>query len=94
MKDLNIKRKTTSSRRFDAKPASCKTFITYVTHKLAMSEKPEERYKEAKKIAEDNIEQQQQPTPEPLDKQDQTEPVKAQRDGKAINITGSNAAGL
>ena len=32
-----------------------------------MSEKPEERDKDSKKVAEDNIEQ--QPQPEPLDKQ-------------------------
>jgi hypothetical protein len=59
-----------------------------------MSKKPEERYKRRKKIAEHNIEE--QPTPEPLDKQDPTEPVKVtgQREGKAINITGSNAGGL
>ena len=57
-----------------------------------MSEKPEERDKDSKKVAKGNIEQQ-QPQPEPLDKQDPTEPVKVAggREGKAINIEGSNA---
>jgi hypothetical protein len=56
-----------------------------------MSEKPEERDKDSKKVAEDNIEQ--QPQPEPLDKQDPTEPVKVAEGhgGKAINIEGSTA---
>jgi hypothetical protein len=59
-----------------------------------MSENLEKRGKDSKKVAEDNIEQ--QPQPEPLDKQDPTEPVKvtSRREGKAINITGSNATGL
>jgi len=60
-----------------------------------MSEKPEERNKDSKEVAKGNIEQQ-QPQPEPLDKQDPTEPVKVPKgsEGKAINITGSNATGL
>jgi hypothetical protein len=56
-----------------------------------MSEKPEERDEDSKKVAEDNIEQQLQP--EPLDKQDPIKPVKVAdgRGGKTINIEGSNA---
>jgi hypothetical protein len=59
-----------------------------------MSEKPEERDKDSKKVAKGNIEQ--QPQPEPLDKQNPTEPVKVARgrEGKAINIEGSNATML
>jgi hypothetical protein len=61
-----------------------------------MSEDPEKRGKDSKKVAKGNIEQQQQPQPEPLDKQDPTEPVKVAggREGKAINIEGSNATAL
>jgi hypothetical protein len=46
------------------------------------------------KVAKGNIEQ--QPQPEPLDKQDPTEPVKVTGGpkGKAINIEGSNATAL
>jgi hypothetical protein len=59
---------------------------------MGMSENPEKRGKDSKKVAKGNIEQQQQPQPEPLDKQDPTEPVKVTggREGKAMNITGSN----
>jgi hypothetical protein len=59
-----------------------------------MSENPEERSKDSKKVAKGNIEQ--QPQPDPLDKQDPTEPVKVTggREGKAINIEGSNATAL
>jgi hypothetical protein len=59
-----------------------------------MSEDPEKRGKDSKKVAKGNIEQ--QPQPEPLDKQDPTEPVKVTggREGKAINIEGSNATAL
>jgi hypothetical protein len=58
-----------------------------------MSNNPEERDKDNKEVAEDNIERSE---PEPLDKQDPTEPVKVPKgsEGKAINITGSNATGL
>jgi hypothetical protein len=53
--------------------------------------KIQRRDKDSKKVAKGNIEQ--QPQPEPLDKQDPTEPVKVTggREGKAINVTGSNA---
>lgn len=59
-----------------------------------MSENPEERSKDSKKVAKGDIEQ--QPQPEPLDKQDPTEPVKVTggHEGKAINITGSNSTVL
>jgi hypothetical protein len=59
-----------------------------------MSENPEERGKDSKKVAKDNIEQ--QPQPEPLDKQDPTEPVKVTggHERKAINVAGSNATVL
>jgi hypothetical protein len=59
-----------------------------------MSEDPEKRGKDSKKVAKGNIEQ--QPQPEPLDKQDPTEPVKVTGgcEGKAINIEGSNATAL
>ena len=59
-----------------------------------MSENPEERSKDSKKVAKGNIEQQLQP--EPLDKQDPTEPVKVTggREGKAINVADSNATVL
>jgi hypothetical protein len=40
-----------------------------------MTEQPEGRAEESKKAAKSNIEQQPQP-PEPIDKQDPTEPVK------------------
>ena len=47
----------------------------------------------SKEVAEDNIERSE---PEPMDKQDPTEPVKVPKgsEGKAVNITGSNAAVL
>ena len=59
-----------------------------------MSENPEERGKDSKKVAKGNIEQQSQP--EPLDKQDPTEPVKVTggHERKAINVAGSNATVL
>ena len=59
-----------------------------------MSENPEERGKDSKKVAKGNIEQ--QPQPEALDKQDPTEPVKVTggHERKAINVAGSNATVL
>jgi hypothetical protein len=59
-----------------------------------MSENPEKRGKDSKKVAKGNIEQ--QPQPEPLDKQDPTEPVKVTggHERKAINVAGSNATVL
>ena len=61
---------------------------------VSMSENPEKRGKDSKKVAKGNIEQ--QPQPEPLYKQDPTEPVKVTggREGKAINVTGSNSTVL
>ncbi|HZC49426.1 MAG TPA: hypothetical protein VE244_10235 [Nitrososphaeraceae archaeon] len=56
--------------------------------------KIQRRDKDSKKVAKGNIEQ--QPQPEPLDKQDPTEPVKVigRREGNATNVTGSNATVL
>ena len=49
-----------------------------------MSEKPEDRNRDSKKSAEDNIEQ-------PLDKQDPTEPVQVRggKEGKGTTAGGS-----
>jgi hypothetical protein len=52
-----------------------------------MTEQPEGRAEESKKAAKGNIEQ--QPPPEPLDKQDPTEPVKvggSKETTKRINV--------
>jgi hypothetical protein len=59
-----------------------------------MSEKPEKRDRDSKKVAKDHIEQQSQP--EPLDKQDPTEPVKVMsgHKGRRINMMPSNASGF
>jgi hypothetical protein len=56
-----------------------------------MNQNSEERGKNTKKVAKGNIEQ---PQPEPLDKQDPTEPVKitSQREGKTVDVTGSDVA--
>ena len=61
---------------------------------ISMTENPEERGKDSKKVAKGNIEKQHQP--ELLDKQDPTVPVKVTggREGKAINLTGSNTTVL
>ena len=56
---------------------------------ISMTENPEERGKDSKKVAKGNIEQ--QPQPEILDNQDPSVPVKVSggREGKAITLTGS-----
>lgn len=53
-----------------------------------MSEQPEGRTKDSEKAARNNIEQQQ---PEPMDKQDPTEPVKVTGRGSSETATETGA---
>ena len=52
-----------------------------------MSNNPEERNKDSRKVAENNIEQ-----PEPVEKRDPDEPVRVGTDGQA-NTRGGKSAG-
>ena len=64
------------------------TFFNDIVHLSSMSKKPEERTKDSGKSAKDNIEQ-----PEPLGKEDSTEPVTVGSGGGASGREGKASGG-